>query len=68
MFMDRNLVKNVINGLNLVKIGHFWLKWSNLGYFGDQNDVIGPHFRVGRKYFFLKTVSNVILVGFIGEK
>ena len=36
-----------------------------MGHFGDQNDVIGPHFRVGRKYFFLKTVSKVILVSFI---
>ena len=23
-FMDINLFKNVINGVNLVKIGHFW--------------------------------------------
>ena len=26
--------KNVINGVNLVKIGHFWWKWSKLGHFG----------------------------------
>ena len=43
----------------------FLVKWSNLGHFGDQNDVIGPHFRVGPKYFFLQTVSKVILVKFI---
>ena len=23
-FMDRNLVENVINGVKLLKIGHFW--------------------------------------------
>ena len=38
--MDRNLVKNIINGVNLVKIGHFWRKWSKLGHFNGQNDVI----------------------------
>ena len=32
-FMDINLVKYVINGDNLVKIGHFWRKWSKLGHF-----------------------------------
>ena len=58
--MDRNFVKNVIICVNLVKIGHFWKKLSNLGHFGVENDAIGPPFRVGRKYFFLKTVSNVI--------
>ena len=34
-FMDINLVKNVINGVNLVKIGHFWCEngqnWVILG-------------------------------------
>ena len=34
-FMDINLVKNVINGVNLVKIGRFWRKWSKLGHFGS---------------------------------
>ena len=34
--MDINLVKNVINGVNLVKIGHFWWKYSKLGHFGDK--------------------------------
>ena len=106
-FMDINLVKYVINGANLVKIGHFWWKLSKSGHVGivwgpkwrhmskfwesgpiilslkvsknyfsqvygqkcgqkchwsgqfgpnnnNQNHGIGPPFRVGRKYFFLK--------------
>ena len=53
-FMDKNAVIYVINGVNLVKIGHSWLIWSKLGHFGDQNDVIGPNIRVGRNYFVLK--------------
>ena len=32
-FMVINLVKSVINGVNLVKIGHFWWKWSKIGSF-----------------------------------
>ena len=48
------LVKSVINGLNLDKVSHFWWKWSKLGHFVGQNDVIIQHFRVGRKDFFLK--------------
>ena len=32
-----NLGQNVINGVNLVKIGHFWWKYSKLGHFGGQN-------------------------------
>ena len=63
--MDINLVKNVINGVNLVKIGHFWSKCTKFGHFGGQNDVIGKNFGAGRKYFFLKTVSKAILVRFI---
>ena len=59
------MVKNVINGFNLVKIGHFWRKWSKVAYFGSQNDVICQNFWVGRKYFFLKTVSKVVLARFI---
>ena len=31
--MDRNLVKNVINGVNLVKIGHFSVKMVKIGSF-----------------------------------
>ena len=29
-----NFGQNVINGVNLVKIGHFWWKWSKSGHFG----------------------------------
>ena len=54
--MDINLVKNAINGVNLVKMS-FLMKMVNLGHFGDQNDVIGPPF---------KSVSKVFLVRFIG--
>ena len=43
-FMDIYLVENVINGVNLVKIGHFWWKWLKLGHFGGQNDVICQNF------------------------
>ena len=39
----------------MLKIGSFW----------GQNDVIGLNFRVGRKYFFLKTVPKIIVVRFI---
>ena len=35
-FMYINLVKNVINVINLVKICHFWWKWAKIG---GQNDV-----------------------------
>ena len=50
-FMDRNLVKNVINGVNLVKIGHvlgktvkigsFWRpKWCHMSKFGVNGKII----------------------------
>ena len=45
--MDKNLVKYVINGANLVKIGHFGENGQNrvtLAYFGGQNDVICQNF------------------------
>ena len=32
-FMDRNLVKNVIKGVNLAKIGHFLVKMVKIGSF-----------------------------------
>ena len=32
-FMDRNLVKNVIKGVNLVKIGQFLAKMVKIGSF-----------------------------------
>ena len=38
--MDRNVVKNVINGVNFVKIGHSWGKWEKLAHFRGQNDDI----------------------------
>ena len=39
--MAINLVKNTINGVNLIKIRHFWGKWPKFAHFGGQNDVIG---------------------------
>ena len=53
------LVNNVINEVNLIKIGQFWGKWSKLGHFGGKKDVVGLNFGMGRKYFFLKTFSKV---------
>ena len=47
--------KNVINGFNLVKLGHFWWKWSksgNFGIFWDQNDVIVQNLAKEVKLFF----------------
>ena len=38
--MDIYLVKNVINGVNSVKIGHSWRKWSKLGPFRGKNNAI----------------------------
>ena len=63
--MEINVGKHVINGVNLFKIGHFGENEQIWDILGTKNDVIGPPFRVGRKYFFLKTVSKVILVTFI---
>ena len=45
--MDINLVKYVINGDNLVKIGHFGENGQNrviLAHFGLQNNVIYQNF------------------------
>ena len=36
-------VKIVINGLNLVKIGHFWWKWSKSGHFWGQKGATGQN-------------------------
>ena len=33
-FFIIKLVKTIINGINLVKLGHFWWKWSKSGHFG----------------------------------
>ena len=52
--MDKNLVKNVINGVNLVKIGHFdqnGHNWVILAYFGGQNDFICQNLVKVVKYF-----------------
>ena len=50
--------KNVINAVNLVKIGHFWGKWSKLGHFGGKNDVISQNFGQAVKKFSLKVSKN----------
>ena len=42
-FIDITLVKNVINGVNLVKIGHFFMKIVNIGLFWPKNDPILRH-------------------------
>ena len=39
-FIDRNLLKNVTNGVNLVRIGHFLLKCQTFGDFGGQTEII----------------------------
>ena len=64
-FIIINLVNSVINGYNLVKLSLFWGKRSKLGHFVGQNDVIIKKFQGGKKIFFLKPVSKVILLGFI---
>ena len=45
----QKLGKNLINGVNLVKIGHFSEKFLN---FGGKNDVIGQNFGKVVKNFF----------------
>ena len=63
-FIDINLVKNVINGVNLVKIGHFLWKLSILGHFGPQNDPIWRHrskfWESGQKNFTLKIWKHYV--------
>ena len=50
--MDINLVKIVINGVNLVKIDHFCENVPNSLDFGGKNDVIGQNFgKVVKKNF-----------------
>ena len=57
--MDMKLAKNVINGVKLVKVGHFWSKWSKLGHFGGQNDVICQSLgKVVKKIFTVKVSKN----------
>ena len=54
--MAINLVKNVINGVNLVKVGNFW---SKLGHFGGQNDVICQNLgKVIKSFFSLNDSKN----------
>ena len=70
IFMDIVLVKNVINRVNLVKLGHFWWKCSKFWHFGGQNDAIYQNLgEVVKKIFhwkFLKIISvrimDIILV------
>ena len=53
--MDINLVKIVINGVNLVKIGHFRLKCPTFSHFlGGKNDVICQNLKVVKKIFHSK--------------
>ena len=56
--MHRNVVKNVINGVNLVKICHFWWKLSKLGHFGGK---ITSYVKISGKWsniFSLKVSKN----------
>ena len=55
-----NVTKGLLSRKQCLKLGHSWWKWSKLGHFGGQNDVIGQIFGVGRKKFFLKTFLKVI--------
>ena len=64
-FMDIYLVENVINGVNLAKIGHFWWKWSNLGHFWGKNDVISQNLGIGLKEILLYMFLIIILVNFM---
>ena len=60
--MDRNLGKNVINGVNLVKIGHFLVKMVEIGSFGGQNNVIMSKFvESGQIIFTLKVSKNYFI-------
>ena len=52
------LVKNVINGVNLVKIGHFCENGKNGVIFGSKNDVIGQNLGKVVKKFCLKVYKN----------
>ena len=64
--MSRKIEKPVSYMVSISQNRSFLVKMVKFGSFWDQNDIIDPDFRVGRNYFFLKTVSNVILVRFIG--
>ena len=59
-FMIIYLVNNVINGVNLVKIGHFLVKMVKIGSFSGQNDVISQNFGKAVKKFSLKVSKNYL--------
>ena len=61
------MVKNVFNGLNLVEIGHFWRKWSELGHFLG----VGQHmskFGESSKIMFHLKVSKIYFSMVLGHK
>ena len=58
-FMDRNLVKNVIKGVNLVKIGHFLVKTVKIGSFwGPKWRHMSKFREIGQIIFSLKVSNN----------
>ena len=61
-FMDINLVKNDINGVNLVKIDHFWWKWSKSGHFdifwAPKRRHMSTFGEIGQTIFSLKVSKN----------
>ena len=62
--MDINLVKSVINWVNLVKIGHFGWKWSKIRSFWPKWRH-RPKFRESGKIFFSLKVLKIISVSFM---
>ena len=53
--MDRSLVKNVVNGVNMVKIGRFDENGQNRAFchsLGAKNDLICQNLEKVVKYFF----------------
>ena len=66
--MDINLVKYVINGANLVKIGHFWWKWTKSGHFGCKNDIIYVNFWESGQIIFSQKVSKNYSSQVYGQK
>ena len=59
--MDINLVKNVINGVNLVKIGHFFGEHGqNCAILAVKNDVIGQKLGKLVKNFSLKFLKKYL--------
>ena len=66
MFMNLNLVINVIHGFNFFKIGHFLRELSTFGHFGVKNDVIGQTIGKVVKKLFSKFFGKSISVRLIG--